>query len=43
MNGSVLSLNGMNKLTVDINGVKFEKNIGTKDSPIWKPEMIASK
>lgn len=42
MTGTVLSLNGMSRLTVEKDCTKIEKNTGTKENPVWELEMIAS-
>lgn len=41
MVGTVVSLNGMSRLVVEKDSTKIEKNVGTKDKPIWKLEMHA--
>jgi hypothetical protein len=42
MTGTIVNLSGTSRLTVEKDCTKIEKNIGTKENPVWKLEMMAS-
>lgn len=41
VNGTVVSLNGMSRLVLNKRFTRIEKNVGTKDEPIWVVEAEA--